>query len=400
MNINEALISKYVFKKRLNCPHNFLRIEKKILSQILSYLCSSSAMNNTQIWEEVASFYSQKNIQSDLMLVIGISKLMKGEIAGLLWLRSNFRKYPTAKNFHAYLIALCQLSVDKKKTKLLIKSVCSFAAKKYPDYLGFIKLDFLTESFSVLPYKGNSFFITLENTFRNVCTRDIFLNECWSLESEIKWVEDTLSKTDVFIDIGANAGIYSLLAAKLVGRKGQVYAFEPNRTCIKFIKNSIRLNRLTNISLINNAVSNKKGRKEFVLYAASDHNHLKTLNETKLIRKSTVIGREKIEVTTLDSYFADKNLNKITLIKIDVEGYEKFVLEGAKKTLKQYKPKLILEINERVFSPNGYNSLELVELLKSMNYSIFRLYDNQLVDFDKKELKNNKSFNIIAMPTN
>ena len=399
MNINETIIKKHLSEKKFaGFPKDFLKVEKDIILNIFSGFCVSSAMNNTEIWKEIAALDSQQQISSDPMLVIGISKLMRGEISGLLWLRSNLSKFPTGRNLHAYFISLCQFVKNKEKIKPLLATMIPFIKVRYPDYLSFANSGFLTESFSVLPYIGKDLLLTLENTFRNVCMRDIFLNGCWTLEPELEWIETNLSNGDVLFDIGANAGIYTLCGARVVGKNGLIYSFEPNLTSINLIKRSIELNKLDNVILVPEAISDKKGIQDFVLYAASDHNHIKPLDIRQIVSKSTVIGTRKIKVTTLDKYFADKKLTRLDLIKIDVEGCEKFVLDGGVEIIKKFRPKLVLEINEKIFLPNGYNSKDLINTLKCMNYSVFRFCRNQLIKLDETKLENKgKSFNIIAI---
>ena len=399
MTINKTLIDKHLAGEEFgNFSKDFLAAEGSVVSEILSAFRESFAMSNTEIWQEIAILDSQPQMSSELMLVIGISKLMRGEALGLLWLRASLSKFPTARNLHAYFIALCQLAENKEKMKLLLDTVTSFASVKYPDYLSYAHPDYITETYSVLPYKDRAFLITLENTFRNACMRDIFLNGYWSLEPDLEWVESILSDGDVLIDIGANAGIYTLSSSKVVGEKGLVYSFEPNPVCVNLVEKSIKLNNLNNIVLIPEAISNTEGTQELVLYAASDHNHIKFSDQSSVVSKSTVIGTAKIKVTTLDNYFANKKLSKLDIIKIDAEGYEKFVLQGGAEIIKQFKPKLILEINERLFLPNGYTTEDLLNVLECMDYSIFRLRQNKLVRLTEADFGNReKSFNIIAV---
>ena len=399
MNINELIINKHLSDEKLTCfPGDLIELEKKAIFEVLSVFCSSAAMNNTEVWKEIAVLGSKHEISSDLMLVIGITKLMRGEVCGLLWLRSNLAKFPSGRNLHAYYIALCQFDQGKEKVKPFLDAISAFALSEYQNYFSFANSVYVTTTSSVLQYKNKNIFITLENSFRNACMRDIFLNGYWTLEPELEWIETILSSKGVLIDIGANAGVYTLCGSKIVGEKGVVYSFEPNAICIDLLKKSIRLNKMNNITLIPEAVSNRIGVQDFILYAASDHNRIKFSNEVNSVHRSTITGATKVRVTTLDGYFENKNLTRLDLIKIDAEGCEKFVLESGSQIINHFRPKLIIEINERLFSSNGYNTGDLLDMLKCMNYSIFRLCPNQLVPLDENTIKDKgKSFNVIAI---
>ena len=140
-----------------------------------------------------------------------------------------------------------------------------------------------------------------------------------------------LSDQDFFIDIGSNVGSYTLLSG--VVKKSTVVSFEPIPSTYKKLKNNVLINtETTNITLINSGIGKEKGELFFT------NNILSTINQVSLTKSDDCL---LVNVNTLDSYGFNP-----TVIKIDVEGYEKFVIEGGKNTLKNECLKvLIVEIN-------------------------------------------------------
>lgn len=149
------------------------------------------------------------------------------------------------------------------------------------------------------------------------------------------------SHDDIVIDVGANIGWYSILLAKLDAAPGQIYAFEPDTLNYNLLQRNIILNKSENITAIQAALSNHAGKS--TLYKYNDNN----LGRHSLL---PINSQNKIEIntTTLDDFAKEYSLlhKKIKLVKIDVEGFEYFVLNGGKALLKN------TEILIHEFSPN------------------------------------------------
>jgi FkbM family methyltransferase len=168
-----------------------------------------------------------------------------------------------------------------------------------------------------------------------------------------------LREEDLFVDIGANAGSYTILAGSAVGASG--IAFEPVPSTFKRFVENIRLNYLDDRVLpINKGVGAEKGKLVFTSNCDTT-NHALALDE----RCDNTIA---VEVTTLDDSLQGKSP---ALIKIDVEGYETLVLAGAQKTLKNESLKaIIMELNGSG-QRYGYDESKIIELM--FNYG-FRTY--------------------------
>lgn len=148
-----------------------------------------------------------------------------------------------------------------------------------------------------------------------------------------------IKKGDIVIDVGANIGYYTLLFAKKVGENGKVYAFEPDPVSFAILKKNIKDNKFKNVEAFNMALSDKQ---EDLSLFISDENlgDHRLYDDHKIERKKTTV-----KTKTLDLFFTDKEIEKtkISLIKIDTQGYEPFVIKGAQELIKNQKPILFFE---------------------------------------------------------
>jgi|GEM_PF-1765720 len=150
---------------------------------------------------------------------------------------------------------------------------------------------------------------------------NIYLNPYYHEYDVVSFASSVLQKGDVFIDVGAHGGLYTLLSGKIVGSRGKVIAIEPNPENLKFLRQNVILNKLKNIVIIPKAASNRRER--INLYY-----QMKSTALTSAIEKDE--GTSKIveaETITIDE-IAD-TYDSIKLLKVDTEGYDLKVLEGA-----------------------------------------------------------------------
>ena len=187
----------------------------------------------------------------------------------------------------------------------------------------------------------------------------------------IKIFEKYLSLGDTFIDIGANLGYMSINASKIVGPKGKIISFEPDNTIYSLLEHNITLNNVENIKLNKIGLSNYKGEASFNIATESGLSRLENKNNNLvgLILQS----KTTIKVNTLDSYLVDNNFTniKIQMIKIDVEGHELNILQGASNVLKDSKPIIILEINPGALIQNDLSLINIVNFLDPLGYDSF-----------------------------
>jgi FkbM family methyltransferase len=199
---------------------------------------------------------------------------------------------------------------------------------------------------------------------------------------EISFVNNTLKDGDVFIDIGSNIGLFSLIASNLVGRNGKVISFEPSPKTFKRLEENIELNELQNVKLNNIGLSDKKGTLKLHVSEnghdawdtfATDINNIKYQNSIE------------VNINTLDNEIENIGVNNIKLIKIDVEGWEKFVLLGAIETIKKFSPILLIEFTAENTENAGYNVLEIYDIVTNLGYRWYRYKKNKLKLEEKKK---------------
>ncbi|MBL6957684.1 MAG: FkbM family methyltransferase [Rhodospirillales bacterium] len=142
----------------------------------------------------------------------------------------------------------------------------------------------------------------------------------------------------VAFDVGANLGEWSLLMAKSIGPSGKLYSFEPLPFLAEAIDKTLKANGFKQARVIAGAVSNKSGEATLsVDYRHTGKSRIGTLEsdgETE---------RLAVKTLTLDDFSNSENLERLDFIKIDVEGHEAAVIEGAKDVLSKFRPTLILE---------------------------------------------------------
>lgn len=160
--------------------------------------------------------------------------------------------------------------------------------------------------------------------------------------AELLFLKSILKEGDTFIDLGTNIGLFSLTASKIVGNKGIVISFEPfSKNYDTFIYN-IELNHLKDFNIVPEKKAIGKSDSTLTLYSNSHDSNMGMVST----RKRTHTHKESVESTKLDTYLEEKEINRVDLIKIDIEGHEKEALVGMVNTIKKFHPSFILEILE------------------------------------------------------
>lgn len=193
-------------------------------------------------------------------------------------------------------------------------------------------------------------------------------------EQESDFLIATLKEDDVFIDAGTNIGLFSLLASKLVGAKGQVVCFEPSPLTYKRLVENVLLNEIKNIDCRNIGLSDKQ--EELLFYTSlNGHdawNSFAPSQDNKLEKEITV------PVSTLDIELQNIDKARIKLVKIDVEGWEKFVLHGGKDFFLNYQPIVMVEFTEENTFNAGYSVHEIFDIMEGFGYTWYRICDGEL----------------------
>jgi FkbM family methyltransferase len=177
-----------------------------------------------------------------------------------------------------------------------------------------------------------------------------------------------LKAGDVFYDVGANVGFFSLLAAKLVGPAGRVVSFEPHPETARQMRKQFEVNAFGNVIPVVAAVCNEVGTANF-----TDDYH-----SSVMLRLGSLPGVEHCRFIRLHTTTLDEECRRLGVIprvaKIDVEGAERFVLEGARQLLSLHKPTLLMELHTPELSR------ECRAILDSHGYTFYTLDDEPVRD--------------------
>jgi len=169
----------------------------------------------------------------------------------------------------------------------------------------------------------------------------------------------TLAPGDIFVDVGANIGYYSLLASRLVSQTGRVYAIEASPTILRLLEGNIALNHATNVEVIHAIAADREGEKEFWLAPRSNMGH-STSVET-LARTEGMRSEGRVRCGTLASIVPADQLLNARLIKIDVEGAERAVLESVLDRLPEFSRRTVWAVElSPSFCPGGQADVDWV----------------------------------------
>jgi FkbM family methyltransferase len=185
-------------------------------------------------------------------------------------------------------------------------------------------------------------------------------------ELEAKIMEEKIKVGSIVVDVGANIGLHTLNMARIVGNTGRVFAFEPDPSNFEILGENVKINNYQNIILEEKAVGDKHGR--VTLYQSDNPGNHRLFPQTKQTK-----GEVEVELTSLDKYFIDSNLaEKISFIKIDVEGLEFSVLNGMKNILKNNKKiKILFEFVPENIMEVGFAPIGVLNLLTSIGFKLY-----------------------------
>lgn len=204
-------------------------------------------------------------------------------------------------------------------------------------------------------------------------------------KAELKAVSGILRPGDVFLDLGANLGLYSLHASRIVGESGKVISFEPFSTNFNALKEHVAMNQLSNVQLEKLAVGKESGM--ITLYLNESEGNLGMVTASYI--ENAI--KEEVKIVSIDAYRKEKKLQKVDFIKIDIEGFEYPTLLGMENTLNAYLPSILIEILDESKSPQNENKVEVY--LMGFGYKKFYINDNgELSETDENPVRRNYLF--------
>jgi FkbM family methyltransferase len=191
--------------------------------------------------------------------------------------------------------------------------------------------------------------------------------------SELSLVKQFVQKDDTFFDVGANIGVYTLLASQLTGEGGHVHSFEPLSDANELLRSNVRLNQCGNVTINPVAIGEENGEVPIYINAQNALSSLGDTNRGKIVKSQTV------RILTLDTYAESAGISKIDFLKIDVEGFEGHVLRGAEKLI-ETSPNLVVmsELAKKNFAPLGFSLKDVLDWMRKHGFDIWMIGNQTL----------------------
>ncbi len=163
-----------------------------------------------------------------------------------------------------------------------------------------------------------------------------------------------------FLDVGANVGYFTLLAASLLRSTGRIYSVEPSPSCSQRLANTVNANKLANVKVERIGLSDEQGVKTLHIPPADARNHSPSMIAWP-DNESTPVD---VPVRTLDEMLSEWNTGTIDLMKMDVEGHEPAILRGARRALESRRIRALLcEFNAPYLRAADSSSRELYDTI-------------------------------------
>lgn len=192
------------------------------------------------------------------------------------------------------------------------------------------------------------FFPTKPGAFKNWFVALRLVNEV-ILQDEYR-AHGRIREGSIVIDAGANIGVFSTFAAN-IARQGNVYAFEPTRASFEILQENLK--PYTYATAVQCALGNRTGSTELLIESTSGEGN--TVSESGI--SGSYSCTEIVPITSIDAFVREHNLQRVDFIKIDTEGFEKEILEGAIETIQKYRPSLALSAYHKPGDPERLRDL-------------------------------------------
>jgi FkbM family methyltransferase len=268
------------------------------------------------------------------------------------------------------------------------------AGHSRPDHWFFTRLcDELGYRVPVWTRLGNGMKIRVAwNDFvgRSICQKGYYELETVALLASL------LKPGMIFFDVGAHVGQYSLVASERVSRNGQVHCFEPDPETYRWLLTNIQANHLGNVHSNQTAVAEETGDKPFFLATPEDigSNSLSPPSQLRDSGRTTLV-----HCITLDEYIERNRIPRVDVMKIDIEGAELPMLNGARKLLgSENAPLIVIEFEEERQKAFGNSCAVLAKALFNRGYQLF--YAEGGMDEYRPSMNDPRSFNVLAVPGN
>jgi FkbM family methyltransferase len=194
----------------------------------------------------------------------------------------------------------------------------------------------------------------------------------------------THSHSGIAIDVGANIGAFTALMARGAAPSGHVHAFEPLASNRRRLRRNLELNGLCNVTLHETAIADVIGTSELLTFGPGYESWASVARSKISLDSGTLepVERVPIATTTLDEFCAAEEIDRVSVLKIDVEGAEGRVLTGARDLLAAHRIELLLlELSDNTLGADGWTSGQIVRLLRDHRYETWVIDAGELTPF-------------------
>jgi FkbM family methyltransferase len=193
------------------------------------------------------------------------------------------------------------------------------------------------------------------------------------VDSELRFVDEQIVRALVprggtYVDVGANIGQLVIAAHRAAGASSSITAIEPHPRTASFLRENLRLNGIEDVRVMQAAAGDRFGWTSFTDYRDDDQN--------SVVEKGSASEHILVPIVRLDAFLAGQSID---LVKIDVEGYEKYVLDGLDSALDRVSH-IYFEVSDEHYSSAGYRFSDLYDLLDSRGYWLGKVRSGILVE--------------------
>ncbi|HKP61994.1 MAG TPA: FkbM family methyltransferase [Polyangiales bacterium] len=179
-----------------------------------------------------------------------------------------------------------------------------------------------------------------------------------------------------FVDVGANEGYFSVIASKLVGASGRVLAIEPQQRLRSVLDTNFELNRVTNVEIVDVAVSDHRG--SATLHLSPDTNTGSTALQQSTSYRT---AQSTIETVTLEELLASRGIERVDLLKMDVEGFEYEAILGSPELFRRHVVRAIaIELHPRALVTRNHSCEEILAFLKGHGYRLDLRFEHNTIN--------------------
>ena len=210
-----------------------------------------------------------------------------------------------------------------------------------------------------------------------------------------------LAPGDTYVDIGSNAGFFPLVAAQLVGPSGSVICYEADPANFEALERNIALSGSRIIEAVPLAVSDHNGTaalRRNIAHHSGAHSLASEAGVTP-VDLAGAITPVAVSTTTIDSHLGERDLGRLKLVKLDIEGHEGHALRGMQRTLRKWRvPYVIAEVNPPLLARHGTRPQHLEVVMGSLGYRSFDYLAGKLVPVPTDELTTTKDVVFVLEP--